>query len=242
MKGIIKKLVLENYPNLLFGESFNDDHLGGCNVFGDPGTECPKMWKYIIDKYDVKSVLDIGCGFGYHLKYFKEVLNLDIYGVEGSDKVRSLSFFPEEIIGHDYTTGISPMSNNIDLVWSVEFLEHVDSQYVHNFMKDFEKSKYAIVTHSTPGQGGHHHVNCQHSEYWINIFREYGFEHDPEETNIIRNLTIEDFEDYLNWCRDTNPDKQFRSFACNESESNSVRIMNAHPHVPETALFFKKIK
>ena len=31
MKGIIKKSVLEKYPDLLFGESFNDGHLGGCN-------------------------------------------------------------------------------------------------------------------------------------------------------------------------------------------------------------------
>jgi len=240
-EGIIKKAVLETYPYLLFGESFNDGHLGGCNIYGDPGSECPKMWKYIIDKYNVKSVLDVGCGFGFHLKYFKDILGLEIYGVEGSDKVKNLSFFPNEIISHDYSNGLSPMSKNVDFVWSVEFVEHVSSQYVDNFMSDISKGSYAIITHAIPGQAGHHHVNCQHLEYWVDVFSRYGFSYDPEETQNVRKLALEDYNDYINWLKINPLERDFRTFASNESDSNANKFGNSQAHVAENAIFFKKI-
>jgi hypothetical protein len=242
MRGLIKKRVLEKYPNLLFGESFNDDHLGGCNVHGDPGSECPKMWKYLIDKYKIKSVLDIGCGFGFHLKYFKDVLNLEINGIEGSSKVVNLSFFPNEIIPHDYSNGQSPFSKNVDFVWSVEFVEHVGSSFVNNFMKDMAMGKYVLITHAIPGQAGHHHVNCQNLDYWTSIFNEYGFEYDPEETKNIRNLAMVDFNDYKEWLNREISERDFRTFASDEYDSNATKYGNSQAHVAENAIFFKKIK
>lgn len=240
MQNIIKKTVLELYPNFLFGESFNDGHLGGCNIHGDPGSECPKMWKYIIEKYKIKSVLDVGCGFGFHLKYFKDILGLEIYGVEGSEKVKNLSFFPNDIISHDYSHGFSSISKDIDLVWSVEFVEHVNSQYVDNFMNDISKGKYAIITHAMPGQPGHHHVNCQNLEYWIDVFSRYEFLYDEQETKYIKKLALEDYNDYMNWLEIDPADRTFRTFASNESESNANKHKRSQPHVAENAIFFKK--
>ena len=31
------------------------------------------------------------------------------------------------------------------------------------------------MTHAVPGQAGHHHVNCQPQEYWINLLSQKGF-------------------------------------------------------------------
>jgi SAM-dependent methyltransferase len=242
MRGEIKKSVLESYSELLFGESFNDNHLGGCNIYGDPGSECPKMWKYLIDKYQIKSVLDVGCGFGYHLKYFKEILNLDINGIEGSSKVTQLSFFPNEILPHDYSTGLSTFSKKIDFVWSVEFVEHVDELYVDNFMKDISMGNYVVITHAIPGQPGHHHVNCQNLDYWISVFDKYGFEYDSDETKNIRNLAIDDFKDYANWLKIDISKRSFRTFASDEYDSNANRLGNSQAHVAENAIFFRKIK
>ena len=46
--------------------------------------------------------------------------------------------------------------------------------------------RYACVTHAEPGQNGHHHVNCQTTDYWIKVFAEHGFEHIAEETRMFR--------------------------------------------------------
>ena len=132
------------------------------------------------------------------------------------------------------------MSNDVDLVWSVEFVEHVDSQYVDNFMNDISKGKYAIITHAIPEQPGHHHVNCQHIDYWIDVFSRYGFSYDSEETQIIRNISLEDYNEYMNWLDIDPSDRVFRTFASNESESNANKLKRSQAHVAENAIFFKK--
>ena len=68
----VKTRVEKFYPDNLHGESFNDGDLGGCNVFGDPATHYPIMWKHLVKKFDIKTVIDIGCGFGYTVDFFKK--------------------------------------------------------------------------------------------------------------------------------------------------------------------------
>ena len=37
-----------------------EGHLGGYYTTVDPPSQCPKMWKHIIDKFNIKSVIEIG--------------------------------------------------------------------------------------------------------------------------------------------------------------------------------------
>ena len=53
-------------------------------------------------------------------------------------------------------------------------------------IKVFEKANYAIITTAPPGHGGHHHVNEQHIEYWIDKFNSIGFDVDLDESKYIR--------------------------------------------------------
>jgi hypothetical protein len=238
-KETIRKKILQKYPECLFGQSFNDGHLGGCNEAGCPEVETPKLWNYLIKKYNIRSVLDIGCGFGYALKYFNEILNLEIYGIDGSEKIRDVSFYPDKILTNDYSKGPSIFNTKIDLVWSTEFLEHVEAAYIPNFMKDICLSKYCVVTHAPPNQLGHHHVNCQTKEYWIEEFKKYGMIYDEEETQIIKTLAMEDHQDLLNYLKLDPVNREFRTFStdeCDTQEFNSTRI----PCVGLNALFFKK--
>jgi hypothetical protein len=48
----------------------------------------------------------------------------------------------------------------------------------------------------TPGQGGHHHVNCQPPEYWIGVLAGAGFRHDPELTRQAKALTPTGYFDW----------------------------------------------
>ena len=220
----------QKYPENIVDESrvtFGDNHLGGCNIYGDPALELPKTWKFFVDHLNIKSVVDVGCGFGFHSKYFRDMLGCEILSVEGSSKVAELSLVPESIVCHDYTTGPYVPGKVYDLCWSVEFVEHVDAQFVENFISTFKKCKYLAMTHGLPGQGGHHHVNEQPPEYWIDLLRQHGFILDADLTRKARMISSEDKRDYLAWRSDRSPDKPYRGPAA-----------AAHDHLGEVFLDF----
>lgn len=159
------------------GYSFNDGHLGGTNVVGCPGTYYhPNLWKFIFEKFNIETMVDVGCGFGFAIKFIKDNFpNIVVSGIEGSAKVVELSLYPELITQHDYSTGPLDIKTT-DFGWSTEFVEHVEEKYVSNFMKTFENCKYVGISFAQPGQAGHHHVNCNTAEYWIKVFSDYNFE------------------------------------------------------------------
>lgn len=192
----IKTKAEEIYPENLKGESFNDGGLGGCNVFGDPATHYPIMWKYLVKKLDIKSVIDIGCGFGYSLDFFKHHLNLQAVGVEGSKKVKDLALNRQCIFQHDYSTdGALQLPSVYDLAWSTEFVEHVEAQYVDNFIATFKCAKYLAITYAYIKQSGHHHVNENTQEYWVEQLTSRGFTYDEQTTKDLREKTLEDWRD-----------------------------------------------
>ena len=57
-------------------------------------------------------------------------------------------------------------------------------------MSIFERCRYVVCTAAPPGHAGHHHVNCQTREYWIEKFDSYGFDYDEEETEYIRENSV----------------------------------------------------
>tara|TARA_B100000287_G_C20571446_1_gene756684 strand:+ start:591 stop:1283 length:693 start_codon:yes stop_codon:yes gene_type:complete len=192
----VKTRVEKFYPDNLHGESFNDGDLGGCNVFGDPATHYPIMWKHLVKKFDIKTVIDIGCGFGYTVDYFKKHLNLEVVGVEGSKKVKELALNTESIFLHDYSSdGALQLPTTYDLAWSTEFVEHVEAQYLDNFFATFKCAKYLAFTYAYIKQLGHHHVNENTEEYWIKEATARGFSYDEQVTKELREKTLEDWRD-----------------------------------------------
>jgi hypothetical protein len=49
-----------------------------------------------------------------------------------------------------------------------------------------------LMTHATPGQGGHHHVNCQPQEYWVETLGGYGYLLSSIDTAHVRKLAERD--------------------------------------------------
>ena len=68
------------------------------------GTYYPIMWERIVKDYNVKTVLDIGCGRGFSSKYFQS-LGCDILGVDGSTQAGEMSLIPEYFLLNDYEGG-----------------------------------------------------------------------------------------------------------------------------------------
>jgi SAM-dependent methyltransferase len=163
----------------------NKEHLGGCVITNDIGTFAPQVWDKIIQLYSPKSVIDVGCGAGHSLKYFLDK-GLTGLGVEGYVDAINRSPVKSFIVEHDYTLGPYIPSTNFDLAWCCEFVEHVEEKYLNNFMDTFCCCNVVAMTHAVPGQPGYHHVNCQTSQYWINIFKSYNFEYLEKDSLLLR--------------------------------------------------------
>lgn len=149
-------------------------HLGG--HFGFTAMCLPTL-DYIIEKYNIKSMIDIGCGPAGMTEY---VNYLGVYAL-GIDGDTSLGEKPY-VKFHDYVVGPLELDETFDLAYSTEFLEHVEEKYLSHFMPSFQKAQYVFISAAPPGQGGYHHVNERDKNYWIEKFAEYGFEHLPEDS------------------------------------------------------------
>ena len=169
----------------------SDGHLGGCISGGDSNTFSSVLWDYIIDKYNVKSMVDIGCGEGYSTLYFHNK-GVNVLGVDGFQPALDNFQVPgkSRLVDYQESSALSDFES-FDLCWSCEFVEHVYEEYSHNFLKDFTRAKYLAVTHAVPGQPGYHHVNCREESYWVERIESLGFKLDREETDKMRGLTAD---------------------------------------------------
>lgn len=137
---------------------------------------------YIIETLGVKSMVDIGCGPAGMVELARSK-GLEVLGVDGDFVVERKV---DDIVIHDYQKAPYVPEKNYDLAWTVEFVEHIEEQYIRNFVATMDKCKYVLMTHAFPGQPGHHHVNCQTTEYWAHIMNAFGYSILLDETNAIR--------------------------------------------------------
>jgi 2-polyprenyl-3-methyl-5-hydroxy-6-metoxy-1,4-benzoquinol methylase len=135
---------------------------------------------YLIQSLPIKTMIDVGCGPGGMVEVARE-MGLKAVGVDGDPVL-----VPD--IRHNFEHG--PLSiEPTDLAWSVEFLEHVEEQYLDNVFSVFDKCKYVFCTHNP--KPGPWHSNCQSNEYWIETFENRGFGYDPMMTlNIKQHSTM----------------------------------------------------
>ena len=144
--------------------------LGGNIRGGDPNTWCPALWRYLIGSFGVRSVLDVGCGEGHAVKWFRDA-GIDAEGIDGLALNVERAVTP--ILLHDLTAG--PFIHPVDLVWCCEVAEHIDPEKVDNLIDTLANGRVIAMTHAVPGQGGWHHVNCQPAGYWIEQIEARGY-------------------------------------------------------------------
>lgn len=153
-------------------------HLGG--HFGNINKDAATL-AYLVDRYGITSLLDVGCGPGGMLDE-AQAMGLLAAGVDGDMFVADAD---RRITCHDYTRG-PLLWSPVDLIWSMEFVEHVEAQYVGNFLATFDAGRVLFMTAAPPGFPGWHHVNCQPQEYWIDLLGQRGWALDTEATAWVR--------------------------------------------------------
>jgi SAM-dependent methyltransferase len=142
---------------------------------GDSRAITPKFWEYLVDRFAVRSVLDVGCGEGHALAAFRR-MGVIAHGIEGSPINLRDARHPFAV--HDLTQG--PYVYPCDLVLCVEVVEHINAQHLNNVMLTLTNAPVVAMTHGLPGQHGYHHVNLQPAEYWIRQFEAFGYHFAPD--------------------------------------------------------------
>ncbi len=181
-----------SYIGLNVVENIDVPHLGGNMLQGDPYTHSPRVWDYIIKRFGVSSVLDLGSGMGYSSQYFHNS-GLKVLAVDGMAENCNKAIYPT--LQLDLTK--SGALARVDLVHCQEVVEHIEEEYLDNLLSSLACGRIILITHALPGQGGHHHVNCQPSEYWIENLLRYNCHHLVEDTRRVRHLAQKDEASYL---------------------------------------------
>ena len=154
-------------------------HLGG--HFGFTNADKGAL-VFLKETLGVESMLDVGCGPGKQVRLARR-LGIEAFGIDGD---HTLKFSEPYFFLQDFTKGKFSCDRTFDLVWSVEFLEHVEEQYQPFYMSTFRLAKAVVCTAALPGQLGFHHVNCRKQSYWIGVFKKYGFVFDKPNTQKLR--------------------------------------------------------
>lgn len=161
--------------------------LGGNMRHGDIHTWCPTLWRFLVERFAIRSVLDVGCGEG-HSVLFLHRMGLFAHGIDGLETNVRRAVVPTA--RHDLLTG--PYLMPVDLVWSCEVAEHIAPASVSNFVDTLANGRVIAMTHALPNQGGYHHVNCQPAEYWIDLMGARGYVL-SEDNDIIREVSKKDY-------------------------------------------------
>ena len=124
-----------------------------------------------------QSVIDVGCGLGTWLSVFQEFGVKNIFGIDGDHVDRSMLQIPHErFTAFDLKKPI-PIEKHFDLVVSLEVAEHLPEKCAKPFIKTLTTlGPVVLFSAAIPFQGGTNHLNEQWPDYWVNYFKNNGYE------------------------------------------------------------------
>ena len=147
----------------------------------------PRIKEYL----NISSVFDVGCATGHWLSVYENE-GLEVSGLEGTtNSIPHMMVDASKIDIHDLREPYQK-NHNVDLVYSIEVAEHIEPEFVDNYVDALTRhdAPYILMTAAPPGQGGHGHFNLQYKEYWIDKMQAKGYS------------IYEEFEDkIIEWCK-----------------------------------------
>eukprot|EP01062_Namystynia_karyoxenos_P065902 TRINITY_DN59956_c0_g1_i1.p1 TRINITY_DN59956_c0_g1~~TRINITY_DN59956_c0_g1_i1.p1 ORF type:complete len:448 (+),score=77.13 TRINITY_DN59956_c0_g1_i1:63-1346(+) len=170
----------------LYGGTKEADHVGGW-LMNDTKSYEPTIWEFLTRVLGARSAIDIGCGRGHATKWFYEA-GLRVLCVEGTEEGIANTVIPDKsrIVQHDYSRGPWWPQEVYDVAWCVEFIEHVEEEYMDNWLATMRSAHYIITSHSR--RGGRHHVAIKHDWWWQEKFATRGFTYLPGLSKHIRKM------------------------------------------------------
>jgi len=170
----------------------SEKHLGG--NFGVTHTDTGAL-AWAKEAYGATSMLDVGCGVGGQVKEAVNNGYVRATGIDGDQASIATALQKNATpktgyICHDFCKDPKMYPGQFDLIWCVEFLEHIYEGYLPCVFQVMESAqpKVIICTAAAPNQiGGVHHVNCRPKDYWTACFMAHlSFKYDQAATDAMK--------------------------------------------------------
>lgn len=147
------------------------------------------------DIFEIRSLVDFGCGAGGWLRAAQELGNVRAVGIDGDwVKPEMLVCSNMEFKAMELEQPIR-LSETFDLAISCEVGEHLSAARADGFVADLcAAAPRVLFGAAIPGQGGSAHINEQWQSYWAKKFISNGF----TPIDVIR-PQVTDFDDVLPW-------------------------------------------
>ena len=135
----------------------------------------------ILNNFEVKSAIDVGCGTGALLEALRD-RDCKEFGFEYSEAALNYCRARQlDVAKFDLERDVFTDNRTFDVAVSMEVAEHlpeiVSDRYVDLLTR---LSRVIVFTAASPGQGGADHINEQPPSYWITKFQQRGFKHAKE--------------------------------------------------------------
>jgi len=150
-------------------------------VEGPAARSAGRIAQSILDDFTVTQVIDVGCGTGALLQTLRD-RGCEVFGLEYAEaalkycRARGLNVTKFDLERDGFCD-----TRTFDLAISMEVAEHLPEMAADRYVELLTRFSSVIVfTAAPPGQGGNDHVNEQPPSYWINKFRQCGFEYAEE--------------------------------------------------------------
>jgi 2-polyprenyl-3-methyl-5-hydroxy-6-metoxy-1,4-benzoquinol methylase len=102
-------------------------HLGGNIRFGDPETYSPSVWEFLIDRFGIRSVMNLGSGVGIAAHFFAK-RGLAVVAIDGLRQNVEMAIRPTVL--WDLSQG--PVTTQVDHIHCQEVVEHIEEAYLDN--------------------------------------------------------------------------------------------------------------
>lgn len=134
---------------------------------------------WLLNRFKIKSVIDVGCGLGQWLEAFeRHVQGVEVLGLDGAHvpterlRVSARSFMAVDL----FRPNAVRLPKRFDLAISLEVAEHLPESAADDFVSLLTSlSDLVLFSAAIPGQTGENHVNEQWPMYWVDKFRVAGF-------------------------------------------------------------------
>lgn len=129
----------------------------------------------LTDVFDIKSVVDIGCGHGHWGACALSIGVSEVVCVDGPWTAKDALVVPADIfVSADLSRPLT-LNRKFDLVISTEVAEHLPLDAAEIFIDNLVRhSDLVLFAAAIPNQGGYLHVNEQWPSYWISLFEAKG--------------------------------------------------------------------
>jgi SAM-dependent methyltransferase len=145
-------------------------------------------FRFIAEKNQPTSVLDIGCGVGAYLALFKRIGATRVVGIDGVPAMATV-LAEDEYIVMDLSLPLC-LGCMFDLVVCTEVVEHLSAADADVVLESIVRhaGHTIIFSAAEPGQDGHGHINCQPVSYWLERLARLGWYPDLPDSLGIRAL------------------------------------------------------